>query len=429
MATARIYISAELSNTASQASIRTRRRSHHHATTATMFITQFLRLSFHLLATKHLLLLPKSATASCECGYLLNITTATSTSIADPILFTNILETDFLHLSSVEATQDWLPQNYAVDSALARGPYGKNATLGNVIPNPLQSAYDWAGEGMAGAGDGGLQLYVRAGATAPINSLIGMSEVVTNRSDILYGSFRAGIKTTSINGTCAAFFFYRNDTQEIDVEILSTQQQHPSHHIANLVLQSTSSLRAGFNAAGTPGFLPYNLPFDPTSAFHEYRYDWTPTAVSFYADGALLDTMTDAADVPSSAGSIHLSHWSNGDPAWSGGPPASDAVLTISYFKAYFNTSASSTPAPVMSCDTHSADAICVVPDVTGAPDGNASARAAWFADGGDGKSWNGTGSATRMKGVAVGIGKDALKDVMGPVFLVLGSSIIWRHL
>ena len=391
-----------------------------------MSAVRTLKLPISLVAAIFFLLVPEPAITACDCGYLVNTTAINSTSTAQPTIFSNILETDFLHLSSLTDTQGWVPQNYTVDSALARGPYGKNASLGNVITNTLQSPYDWAGTGAADSDDAGLQLYVRAGATAPINSLIGMSEIVTNRSDILYGSFRAGIKTTSINGTCSAFFFYRNDTQEIDVEILSAQQQ-PSRHLANLVLQSTSSLRAGFNAAGTPGFLPYHLPFDPTTSFHEYRYDWTPTAVSFYADGVLLDTMTDPADVPNSPGSIHLSHWSNGDRTWSGGPPASDAVMTVSYFKAYFNTSTSGSAAPARSgpCDGSTAGAICTVPNVIGAPDGNISARAAWFVDGGDGKSWNGTGKAPGKTGDAIGSGQDVLKGVLGSSLMILVSFIL----
>lgn len=34
-----------------------------------------------------------------------------------------------------------------------------------------------------------------------------------------------------------------------------------------------------------------------------------------------------------------LQHWSNGNPLWSGGPPPRDAVLTVSYVRAYFNSS------------------------------------------------------------------------------------------
>ena len=396
-----------------------------------MYVIRFLRLPLSLL-TMTLFFFPEPTTASCECGYLINTTKSNSTSTTNAIIFNNVLESDFLHLSSLTDNQDWIPQKYIVSPALARGPYGKNASLSNIVANPLQSAYDWAGTGTNNSDAAGLQLYVRAGSTAPAGSLIGMSELVTNRSDVLYGSFRVGMKVTSINGTCSAFFFYRNDTQEIDIELLSAQQQsqNPSSHVANLVLQSTQSLQAGFNAAGTPGFLPYHLPFDPTTGFHEYRYDWTPNAVSFYADGILLDSVTTPADIPSSPGGIHFSHWSNGDPTWSGGPPESDAVLTLSYFKAYFNTSADNTTAPTAptACGQAGPNAACNVLDVAGAPDSNASARAAWFADGGDGKTWNGTGKVTGTTGPARGKG-DAVVGPSGFLSTVAGLVILWGAL
>jgi hypothetical protein len=43
--------------------------------------------------------------------------------------------------------------------------------------------------------------------------------------------------------------------------------------------------------------------------------------------------------VPTVGGHIILQHWSNGNSKWSGGPPTSDALLAVSYVKAYFNSS------------------------------------------------------------------------------------------
>jgi hypothetical protein len=45
--------------------------------------------------------------------------------------------------------------------------------------------------------------------------------VLSIRDDFLYGSFRAYIKTTTVPGTVAAFYLYKNDTSEIDMEALS----------------------------------------------------------------------------------------------------------------------------------------------------------------------------------------------------------------
>lgn len=74
----------------------------------------------------------------------------------------------------------------------------------------------------------------------------------------------------------------------------------------------------------------------PSDGYHEYRFDWLPTRVSFYADGKYLQSFTD--NVPTSPGHLVLSHWSNGNSGWSAGPPEVDALMTVSYVKAYFNS-------------------------------------------------------------------------------------------
>ena len=172
---------------------------------------------------------------------------------------------------------------------------------------------------------------------------------------------------------------YFNDTQEIDMEFLSAQYNASSHPV-NLVLQSTESEQAGFNAAQTGTFQAHQLPFDPSGAFHEYRFDWSTNAVTFYADGVLLDTMTQA--IPTQPGHITLSHWSTGNPDWSAGPPATDAILTVEYMKAYFN---SSDPARQQDwsdrCkDPTAVNATCAIPEVTEPPNGNVSAKTFFLA-------------------------------------------------
>ena len=139
------------------------------------------------------LLLADFVHSDCECGYTVNST-----------LYTDLLETDFLHLANITADTDWQPQNYTVTPELARGPYGKNASLTNIIANPLESPYDWAGNGTNG-GDAGLQIIVRGGI--PQDGLIPMGELATIRRDMLQGTFRAGMKVTATSGTCGALFW------------------------------------------------------------------------------------------------------------------------------------------------------------------------------------------------------------------------------
>ncbi|ENH73069.1 hypothetical protein FOC1_g10008564 [Fusarium oxysporum f. sp. cubense race 1] len=133
--------------------------------------------------------------------------------------------------------------------------------------------------------------------------------------------------------------WYFNDTQEIDIEFLSQEFDHDNGiYPINLVVQSKKSLEAGYDASKTGSFKRVRLDFDPTDAFHEYRFDYLPGQVLFYADGKLLARMK-GGDMPSSGGHLILQHWSNGNPLWSGGPPKEDATVTVSFVKAYFNSS------------------------------------------------------------------------------------------
>jgi hypothetical protein len=74
-------------------------------------------------------------------------------------------------------------------------------------------------------------------------------------------------------------------------------------------------------------------------------------------------------NIPSGPGRLHISHWSNGNPGWSAGSPQNDAVLTVSYVKAYFNSSDPGIPqAALKSCPVDPASMVaavlaCDIPD------------------------------------------------------------------
>lgn len=140
------------------------------------------------------------------------------------------------------------------------------------------------------------------------------------------------------------------------MEFLSQQfESRTPKYPLHLVLHSTLSQRYGGDAKKTGNYKVVNLPFHPSTGFHEYRFgkpptpisfigpvnwgiDWSPEKVSFYVDGVWLHDMNDTRYVPSVAGKMVLSHWSNGQPLWSGGPPEEDAKIVVSYVKAYFNS-------------------------------------------------------------------------------------------
>lgn len=86
----------------------------------------------------------------------------------------------------------------------SRGPYGRKTELKNVVSNP---AKDISQSPMGINGDvAGLELWVRK--LGSDKEHVSVAEVDSRRTDMRYGSFRAGIKATDVDGTCGAFFWY-----------------------------------------------------------------------------------------------------------------------------------------------------------------------------------------------------------------------------
>jgi len=138
------------------------------------------------------------------------------------------------------------------------------------------------------------------------------------------------------------------------------------------VLQSRDATKDGYDAQKAGNYVKANLPFNPTDDFHEYRIDFLPGNVIFYADNKQLAKMKGAA-VPDTAGHLVFQHWSNGNIEWSGGPPRQDAITTVGYLKAYFNSSSPQRWSDYQNrCHDPSAEkAVCYIPD-KGANTGNA---------------------------------------------------------
>ncbi|KAK7718831.1 hypothetical protein SLS57_005941 [Botryosphaeria dothidea] len=261
------------------------------------------------------------------------------------------------------------------------------AARSNVLANPLKNSEDWAGESKNG-GDAGLQLVVRSEL---VDNLVSFGEVAyRSRPDLLYGSFRVAMKMTGVPGTCGAFFWFRNNSMEIDMEFLSRQLNSTSSSSPlNLVIHTPESAANGFDAASTPDFDVQQVPFHADEGFHEYRFDWLPDRVSFYTDGKWISDLN--YTVPNEPGVLVINHWSNGNPNWSAGPPTEDAVLTISYAKAYFNSSDTQRQSDYTKrCNTANATAyatsVCQIPDQTTAPDtagpdGNTTANTFFFSN------------------------------------------------
>ncbi|KAL8894645.1 MAG: hypothetical protein Q9192_004157 [Flavoplaca navasiana] len=282
-------------------------------------------------------LLVSSVLGKCECGY----------SVKGQGIFSDAFEADFLRQDDIVNDKDWDIQQY---NQSAWEPFTGAYRRDNVISNPLAQA----------SRDPGLQLYVR-GPTEK-GGQVSVAELVTKREDMQYGSFRAAIRTPTVAGTCASMFWMRAGPQdfptkqEIDFEMLSYEDTDASpQKKIHLVLHGRSVRKDTETDEDVP-----QVPFRPSDGFHEYRFDWSPGKVVFFVDGQHIRDFTDR--VPTEPGRILLNHWSHGQPGWEHGPPEKDALMTVAYVKAYFNTKS-----PLPKCvDPEAKDAVCEVPDQVG---------------------------------------------------------------
>lgn len=154
-----------------------------------------MRFPFWLLSL--LLFLTSLVAADCECGYTATVDSST-------FLFSDVLESDFMHIQDIAQDTDWRRQNFSVTDVVGRGPYGMNFTIDNVVSNPILNQTNWTGPGLLG-GDAGLQLRVDGGI--PANGYVQVAEMDSAREDMLWGSYRTAMRLTLTSGTCSAFFW------------------------------------------------------------------------------------------------------------------------------------------------------------------------------------------------------------------------------
>jgi hypothetical protein len=239
---------------------------------------------FGLLATNVL-----GALADCPCGYRTNSHDVWQYSIL----------TDFrgLSLGQFQASPDW----EITSRVWQTRPYGINYTTANV---------DVAKDA--------LQLTVSG--VSNTTKAIASAQIKTKRQDILFGSLRARFSVVGASGAIGALFFYANDTQEADIEIL-TRDDPRYVHFTN---QPSSHEQI---------FMPNGAVRTDTN---NYRLDWKNGETKSYVNNVLSNTMT--RDVPQVDGSVYMNMWSNGG-SFSGPPPTTDGTMSISWIQLYFNTS------------------------------------------------------------------------------------------
>ena len=141
--------------------------------------------------------------------------------------------------------------------------------------------------------DGTLQLKVPGGQTGfPILG----AEVYAKDKNILYGSVRTMMQISSVSGTVSSSFFYKNDNQEADIEIVTGGASKGVHYTNQKTTSSAGQTTVAFATSA-----------DLTSKFHEYRLDWLPDRTDFYLDGVKQANLT--GNVPSTEGKWLWNNW------------------------------------------------------------------------------------------------------------------------
>ncbi|ORY90233.1 concanavalin A-like lectin/glucanase domain-containing protein [Leucosporidium creatinivorum] len=179
--------------------------------------------------------------------------------------------------------------------------------------------------------DGTLQLTVSAGATEDVKS----AQVGTVDENLLYLKITTRAKAGKSEGVCSGLFTYHNDTQEADIEILTSYINTPSANgDVGAGLEFTNQ-KTGSEGLASNYHVAYP-DWDPRDDFHDYTLEWTASATRFYVDGELWKEIT--TNVPSVPSSFIWNNWSSGNVGWTAGPPTEDNVLEIENITGWYTT-------------------------------------------------------------------------------------------
>jgi len=126
-----------------------------------------------------------------------------------------------------------------------------------------------------------------------------------------YGRFEVRMRAARGSGLLSSFLAYRPvPWDEIDLEFLG---RRPTAVEANLDVSPTETPQ---EVAAFPRL--HDLSFDASAAFHVYAFEWDPTEVRWYVDGALIDRSNNPGAIPSLPLRLALKLWPSTDSSRAG---------------------------------------------------------------------------------------------------------------
>ncbi|KAI0691530.1 concanavalin A-like lectin/glucanase domain-containing protein [Cerioporus squamosus] len=236
-----------------------------------------------------------------------------------PLVGAKTLSVDFSEYSSNMTVSDFLSSK-----GLTINTYEVNGD------NPFNHTYEAANVGIS---DGYLTLKVTGGTKN--GSSVPSACIQTNDTDITSGTFKVTAIASTVEGVCHGFFTYESDSQESDIEIL-TSHIYSGNDAVNGGLQLTNQATNGNSSDNTRKAVTY--PADPTAGAHEYTLKWTPgSSTEFFFDGQSVATID--TNVPTAPSAFLVNSWSGGNPNFTAGPPTEDSILRVSKIELEYETS------------------------------------------------------------------------------------------
>lgn len=178
----------------------------------------------------------------------------------------------------------------------------------------------------------GVHLLVKA--TTPGND-VPSAGLYTKSTDFGYGSYHFLAQTSSIPGSVQAFYVYKTDGNEVDLEYISKPPDQNQTIKYSVKPQQYDANNAPLNTT----LQTYTPGFNTSADLHTYSFVWNSSSVLYAVDDVWSSPIT--TNVPSLPGVLSMSHWSDGNPRYSGGPPSSDSIVTINRVWVFYNASGS----------------------------------------------------------------------------------------
>ncbi|KAI1908120.1 hypothetical protein LOZ53_004312 [Ophidiomyces ophidiicola] len=260
-----------------------------------------------------------AAKAACECGFRMHDTSQYFTHI----IYSNFSQYDRSKKLAAhnEFKRNWVIQRWSMSSVSWRTPlpvqnWDENVYLEDGTMVLRQLGYPAEG--------------ILAGKNVSIASIAGQSD------EIFHGSFRTEIKIEGAQGgSVGAFFWYHDDNNEIDIEILTREIKahellvhYTTHPAVDAAGGSIDNATAVMSIKG----------HEPGNWFQRHRFDWGKKELRFYHNGSLLHA--NDMKVPEVSGRALMNLWADGG-LWSGAPSTTNVYMRVKYVVIYHNTTAS----------------------------------------------------------------------------------------